>query len=421
MIQSLPRNRVYAWFNQAPWRILATGMVIALLLAALLMWQLMQAPSREIAALVTTLATTSLVSLGIGYALYRQGWNRFPSLSLTLMMTYVWAAVLTLFNVWVMAQQMFASPHDLLLSGVLLLFAAIIATTYGVFVTATVTDGLRQLAGTAQQLAEGNLTARVQVNGRDEVARVADSFNEMAAQLQRAAQQQKELEALRRDLIAWTSHDLRTPLTGIRAMIETLHDGLVDDQETVQRYYRTIRADVMALNTLIDDLFELAQLDAGGLVLDKSPYDITDLISDTLESFQALAEQRHISLTGEVDKDMIPVLINAAKMSRALANLVSNALRYTPHDGRVHVAVSRVSDGVQVTVQDSGPGFNSQDLPRIFEQFYRGEQARSRATGGAGLGLAIARGIVEAHNGRIWAENAPEGGALVGFVLPLPH
>ncbi|MCB8991056.1 MAG: HAMP domain-containing protein [Ardenticatenaceae bacterium] len=419
MIQQLSQNRLSAWFNQAPWRILATGMVVALLLAALLMWQLMRAPSQEIAALVITLATTSLISLGLGYVLYRQGWNRFPTLSLTLMMTYVWAALLTLFNVWVMAQQMFASPHDLLLSGVLLLFAAIIATTYGVFVTATVTDSLRQLAGTAQQLADGDLTARVQVNGRDEVARVAESFNEMAVQLQQAAQQQEELELLRRDLIAWTSHDLRTPLTSIRAMIEALHDGLVQDPDSVQRYYRTIRADVMALNTLIDDLFELAQLDAGGLVLDKSPYDITDLISDTLESFQALAGQRQISLTGEVGKDMIPVLLNVAKMSRVLANLVSNALRYTPPGGHVHVAVARVPDGVQVTVQDSGPGFKPQDLPRIFEQFYRGEQARSRATGGAGLGLAIARGIVEAHNGRIWAKNLPEGGALVGFILPL--
>ncbi|MCA9958324.1 MAG: HAMP domain-containing protein, partial [Anaerolineales bacterium] len=412
-------NRFLFWFDQAPWRILLTGVIVALTLAALLMWQLMQAPSDEIATLVSTLAISSLLSLGLGYILYRRGWARFTSLTLTLILAYVWAALLTLFNVWVMAQQMFASEHDLLLSGVLLLFAGVIATSFGIFVAATVTDGLRQLAYTAQQLAEGNLTARVAVSGRDEVARVAESFNEMAVQLQQAARQREELDTLRRDLIAWTSHDLRTPLTSIRAMIEALHDGVVSDPETTQRYYRTIRNDVVALNSLIDDLFELAQLDTGGLVLEKSLHDLGDLVSDALESFRALAEQRGITLDGDIGADMTLVSLNAAKISRVLANLLSNALRYTPAQGRVHVAVMRAGNHVQVLVQDNGPGFNTTDLPRVFEQFYRGEQARSRATGGAGLGLAIARGIVEAHNGRIWAANGAAGGAIVGFELPL--
>ncbi|MBE2201834.1 MAG: HAMP domain-containing protein [Anaerolinea sp.] len=419
MFESAPRSRFLFWLNQAPWRILPTGVVLALTLAALLMWQLMQAPSREIAALVSTLAMTSLLSLGIGYLLYRRGWARFSSLTLTLIMTYLWAAMLTLFNVWILAQQMFASEHDLLLSGVLLLFAVIIATSFGIFVAATVTDGLRQLAHTAQQLAAGDLTARVAVSGRDEVAQVAESFNEMAAQLQQAARQREELDRLRRDLIAWTSHDLRTPLTSIRAMVEALHDGVVTDPVTVQRYYHTIRSDVIALNVLIDDLFELAQLDTGGLVIEKSVHDLGDLLSDALESFRALAQQRGITVDGYVAADVRPLPLNAAKISRVLANLLSNALRYTPAQGHVQVRVARSGVGVQVTVQDSGPGFNEDDLPRVFEQFYRGEQARSRATGGAGLGLAIARGIVEAHHGRIWAENAAGGGAVVGFELPL--
>jgi signal transduction histidine kinase len=113
-----------------------------------------------------------------------------------------------------------------------------------------------------------------------------------------------------------------------------------------------------------------------------------------------------------------PVRLNATKISRVLDNLLSNALRYTPQGGRVVVTAGRSKDGVQVTVEDNGPGFDVDDIPRLFEQFYRGEQARSRATGGAGLGLAIARGIVEAHDGRIWAENVPDGGACIGFYLP---
>jgi signal transduction histidine kinase len=259
----------------------------------------------------------------------------------------------------------------------------------------------------------------VPVTGRDEVAQVSLAFNEMADQLQQAERQREELEVLRRDFIAWTSHDLRTPLTSIRALIEALYDGVVSDTETVQRYYRTIRADVVAMNDLIDDLFELAQLNAGGLALEMSTHSLGDLISDSLESFQLLAESRSISLQGEVSADIDPVIMNASKIGRVLANLISNAMHHAPTaGGLISVKAWRNVHGVSVTVQDNGPGFSEADLPRVFEKFYRGEQARSRETGGAGLGLAIAHAVVEAHDGRMWAENAPEGGALVGFFLP---
>jgi signal transduction histidine kinase len=201
-------------------------------------------------------------------------------------------------------------------------------------------------------------------------------------------------------------------------MVEALHDGLVDDPEMARRYYRTIRSDVMAMNKLINDFFELAQLDADGLVLELSDHSLRDLVSDVLESFQALAQQRNITLTGVVDSDIDLVRFNAEKLSRVLANLLSNALRYTPAEGSIQLQARRTAEGIEVTICDTGPGFSDKDLERIFEKFYRGEQARSRATGGAGLGLAIAAGIVAAHNGRIWAANQPEGGACVGFVLP---
>lgn len=382
------------------------------------MMGVMRPPFSEVASLVQTLAATSIISLAIGYFLYRHGWARSPSLNLTLLFTYLWAAALTLVNVWIMARLMFVSYHDLALAGVLLLFAVIIATTFGVFIAANISDGLRQLARTARRLATGDFSVRAAIPGRDEVSQVAAAFNDMAAQLQEAAQQREEVETLRRDLIAWTSHDLRTPLTSIRVMIEALHDGMVDDPETVQRYYRTIRADVVALNNLIDDLFELAQLDSGVLTLAKEPHSLGDLISDTLESFRVIAGQRQIELDGEVGPNLDPVLLNPPKIGRTLANLVSNALSYTPAGGRVRVTAHRANGSVQVIVQDSGPGFAPADLPRVFEKFYRGEQARSRATGGAGLGLAIAKGIVEAHGGRIWAENTTNSGAKISFTLP---
>ncbi|WP_420630675.1 sensor histidine kinase [Candidatus Leptofilum sp.] len=420
MVNSIPQNNYADALSRAPWRIFAVGIVAALAVVAILMAALMQAPVQEITTLMYWLSISSLISLALGYILYRRGLARSPSLSLTLVLTYGWAGLLTLANVWLMSEQMFFSKdHDLILSGILLLFAAIIATTFGIFVAASVTDGLRQLARTAQQIAEGNLKARVSISGRDEVAMVGSTFNEMAAQLQQTAQEREELEQMRKDLIAWTSHDLRTPLTSIRAMIEALHDGVVDDPETVTRYYKTIRSDIIALNDIIDDLFELAQLDAGGLSMQMADHALGDLVSDTLEMFQALALEHEVTLRGTVAPDLGLVRMCAPKIGRVIANLVNNALRYTPAGGTVVVTAVRQKSEVIVTVQDSGSGFAKQDLERVFEQFYRGEQARSRAEGiGAGLGLAIAKGIVTAHNGRIWAENAPEGGAIVGFSLP---
>ena len=407
------------WIRRAPWLILVIGALFALIVAASLFLILMQPPTSEMRALISVLSITSLISLGIGYILYRRGWARSGSLMRTLTLTYIWAALLTLINVGIMQQQMFVSEHDLQLSGLLLLFAAIIAMTFGLFVSTSVTDGLRQLASTAQQLAAGNLSARVQVSGKDEIAQVGFAFNEMASQLQEVDQQRTELDNLRRDLIAWTSHDLRTPLTSIRVRVEALNDGVVDDPAAVQRYYQSILTDVQALNLLFDDMFELAQLDSVDIALEKAPASLSELIHDSLERFQTLSKEQDVKVEALIGPDLDPVSLNSAKIGRVLDNLLSNSLRYTPRGGRVLIKAQRLdNDHVLVSVEDSGPGFIEEDIPRLFEQFYRGEQARTRATGGAGLGLAIARGVIEAHNGRIWAENMPTGGARIAFDLP---
>lgn len=406
------------WYRRAPWLILVTGFLLALIVAALLFMLLMQPPMSEMWALISTLALTSLLSLGFGYVIYKRRWARSVSLLRTLSLTYIWAAILTLFNVGILQQQMFVSRHDLMLGGVLLLFAVIIATTFGIFVSASVTDDLRQISNSAQQLAEGNLNTRVMIHGRDEVAQVGYAFNEMAAQLQQVQNQREELDRLRRDLIAWASHDLRTPLTSIRVRVEALNDGVVEGPKAQRHYYKDILSNVMALNNLIDDLLELAQLESGGLRLEMTLISLRDLLSDSQDRFNVLAEKRNISMQTDVAKNVDPVRLNATKMGRVIDNLLSNALRHTPEGGRILTRVQRNVDGVQVLVEDSGPGFEPEDIPRLFEQFYRGEQARSRATGGAGLGLAIAKGIVEAHGGHIWAENSPDGGARVGFIIP---
>ncbi|MCC7353461.1 MAG: hypothetical protein IT330_06855, partial [Anaerolineae bacterium] len=253
----------------------------------------------------------------------------------------------------------------------------------------------------------------------DELAALANAFNDMGAQLQAAATRQKEVETARRDLIAAVSHDLRTPLASIRAMAEALADGVVPDEATRQRYTVAIQREAQGLNLLIDDLFELARLDAGALKLQMERASLADLVSDTLESLSAQAAQKGVRLRGEVAPALMPVTMDAVKVQRVLVNLVQNAIRHTPADGSIAVTARPVSEGwVQIEIRDTGEGISPQDLSHVFDRFYRGDKSRSRETGGAGLGLAIAKGIVEAHGGRIWVESPSGQGAAFTFTLP---
>jgi signal transduction histidine kinase len=380
---------------------------------------LMSPPMNELRLMALFLAITAIVSSLAGYLAYRLGWIALtPSLRWGLFAIYAISSILTFFNVWFSARLMFASQHDLLLATVLLVFAGLMAMALGYFLSSTMTDRMDLLKQAAEKLARGNLETRVPVSGRDEVAALAESFNQMASQLQVMDEKQRELERLRKDLIAWVSHDLQTPLASMRAILEAISDGVVEDPETVKRYLNTAQRDVRSLSALIDDLFQMAQLDAGGIPLEKENASLADLISDTLESFSALASQQEISLEGSADTDVDPVLMDTQRIGRVLNNLIGNALRHTPTGGQVEVRARQASSRVEVTVRDSGEGIRAEDLPKVFESFYRGEKSRSRATGGAGLGLAIARGIVRAHGGEIRVESQPGD---TRFIFSLPN
>jgi two-component system sensor histidine kinase BaeS len=395
------------------------GIVLTLIVAVVAIELAMQPPLADLAQLIIGLALTSLGSWVAAYVLDRMGWWRWPRRILhTLILGSILQAALVLFNVWMTARAMFLSPHDLTLAGILLLFGAGIAVSFGVFVSASLTRGLRRVEQAAERLAGGDLAARVEVDGRDEIARLATTFNRMADQLEAAARQQHELDTLRRDLIAWTSHDLRTPLTSIRVVVEALAEGVIDDPDTVQRYLHSIRSDVASLNRLIDDLFELAQLDAGGMQFDAVSVSLGDLVSDVLERMRALADQRRVRLEGQVAPQVDPVTLDPQKIERVLTNLIGNAIRHTPEGGRVTIDAQRHDGQVRVSVSDTGEGIPAEDLPRVFERFYRSERSRSRSTGGAGLGLAIAKGIVEAHGGTIEVTSRTGEGSTFTFTLP---
>jgi len=393
--------------------------VVLIVALSLVVFALMMAPTlKDVGLMALFLFITALISALAGYGSYRLGWtDRTPTIRWTLLGGYALSSVLTFLNVWLTARLMFASQHDLLLATVLLVFAGGMAMALGYFLSSTLTDRIRLLDRAARSIAGGDLDVRIPVHGRDEMADLARTFNQMAEQLQAAERKQRELETLRRDLIAWVGHDLQTPLASVRAVVEALADGVVDDPETAQRYLHNALKDIRSLSTLIDDLSQMAQLDAGGLPLDRLKNSLADLISDTLESFSELATRQDIDLRGNVEAGVDPVLMDAPRIGRVLNNLVSNALQHTPAGGVVQVSAFRQGKDICIEVIDTGEGIRPEDISHIFERFYRGEKSRSRATGGAGLGLAISKGIVEAHGGQIGVQSEGKG-ARFFFTLP---
>ena len=395
------------------------GVLLIFVISLAIFNLMMSPPMYELGLMALFLGITALVSALAGYLAYRLGWMTLsPTLRWSLLGVYALSSLLTFFNVWFSAQMMFASQHDLLLAIVLLVFAGGMAMALGYFLSSTITDRVHQLRGAAEQLAEGDLKTRVIVQGRDEVAALAQTFNKMAEQLEAADAKQRELEKMRADLIAWVGHDLQTPLASIRAILEALADGVVDDPETVKRYLNTAQRDVRSLSALIDDLFQMAQLNAGGFKLDFENASLADLISDTIESFTELAARQNLTLSGSVDPSLDPVRMDTRRIGRVLNNLIGNAIRHTSAHGKVKVTAWRTNSGVEVSVEDTGEGIRAEDLPHIFDGFYRGEKSRSRATGGAGLGLAISRGIVQAHGGEIKVESEAGKGSRFTFHLP---
>lgn len=398
------------------------GILIALIVVVLMAGPMLHAPTNDVLLLLLYLGSTGAISLIFSYLLYKLGLTSwFRSLRWALLAIILLTVALIFLNVWVTARLMFIQEHDLGLTTLLLIFAGICAVSFGFFISSALTERIMQLAKGAEQLATGDLSVRVKTKGNDELASLAVTFNEMAKRLQAAADQQRMLEQTRRDLVAWVSHDLRTPLTSIRVMIEALADGVVTDSDTVKRYLQTAQTEIQYLSLLINDLFELAQIDAGHSDLHLEPSSLRDLISDTLEAMHAQAEQRGVRLSGQVNAGVDPVLIAPDKVQRVLNNLVGNAIRHTPAGGSVVLQARRNSNQVEVAIRDTGEGINSEDLPHIFERFYRGEKSRSlddQGARGAGLGLAIAKGLIEAHGGRIWVRSAPGKGSLFVFTLP---
>ena len=272
----------------------------------------------------------------------------------------------------------------------------------------TIARRVRSLEAAAARFAAGELTARAPVDGPREIAHLGESFNDMAANIER-------LFDARRQLVAAASHDLRTPLASMRAMLEAIEDGLAAPAD----YLGELGEQTAALGSLIDDLFELAQIDAGALTVELQRTALGDVVTSCVRGLEADARARHVRLAVSLDEPLPDVQCAPKHVQRVLLNLLTNALRHTPSDGSVVVTARPVGTELEVLVEDTGEGLSAQAQARMFDRFWRADPARTRETGRAGLGLAIARGLIEAQGGRIWAANRPAGGALVGFSLPL--
>ncbi|MFD8810849.1 sensor histidine kinase [Streptomyces sp. NPDC059627] len=314
------------------------------------------------------------------------------------------------------AWAMFLSSHDLSVVTTVVAMAAVVSLATALILGRWVVARSRELVLAARSFGEDGDFAAPLVPATAELAEVSRELAATSAKLAESRERERALETSRRELVAWISHDLRTPLAGLRAMSEALEDGVATDPG---RYHKQIRTEVERLNDMVSDLFELSRIHAGTLALSPSRMSLYDLVGDALAGADPLAREHGVRLVGD-RVEPVPVEVDGKEMSRVLGNLLVNAIRRTPPDGTVAVAAERSAEGaVVLSVTDGCGGIPDEDLPRVFDTGWRGSHARTPPAG-AGLGLAIVRGIVEAHQGRATVHNIP-GGCRFEVTLPTDH
>jgi signal transduction histidine kinase len=345
---------------------------------------------------------TVLVAHGLALARGRVGSLRRQFAVVTVVAMVQLTAAVVLF-----VEQMFVSGHDA--------FFAVLAAAYAAALTAWAVrllgrqalDDVDAVRTTLTLVGEGRRDVRTGVTGRDELARLAADVDAMVARLDGE-------ERARRDLIAAVSHDLRTPITALRLLADAIDDGLVDAEDR-RDYAARIGTHVRALGALIDDLFELTRLESGQLTWTMEQVRLDALLNEAVEAMRPTADAEAVTMTAELAPALAAAHGNPDKLQRVLFNLIQNAIHHTPPDGSVTVRAESVGDAVEIEVADTGLGIAGEHRQRVFEPFYRADGART--AGGAGLGLAVSRAIVEAHGGSIWLEDAIVG-TRVRFRLP---
>ncbi|MEU6976931.1 MULTISPECIES: HAMP domain-containing sensor histidine kinase [unclassified Streptomyces] len=351
----------------------------------------------------------------VGAVVLRLLRHRSVAVSLTVVAAVTVTAMLA--GTLAVAWAMFLSPHDLTVVTLVVAMAAVVSLATALALGRWVVARGRELARAAREFGDGGSFSAPPGRATAELAAVTRELAATSARLAASRERERALEASRRELVAWISHDLRTPLAGLRAMAEALEDGVASEPA---RYHRRIRTEVERLDSMVGDLFELSRIHAGALELAPSRISLQDLAADALLGADPLARERGVRLRGDGIAHA-PVDVDGKEMTRVLANLLVNAIRHTPADGTVAVRVIRHESTAVLSVTDGCGGIPEQDLPKVFDTGWRGNPARTPPAG-AGLGLAIVRGIVEAHAGEARVHNVP-GGCRFEVTLPLarPH
>jgi signal transduction histidine kinase len=362
--------------------------------------------------LIALYAFAGAALTGLAGAAVLRGIRR-RSLTASLAVVAAVGVVAMLAGTLAVAWAMFLSPHDLKVVTTVVAMAAVVSLATALLLGRWVVARSRELTVAARSFGDGGAFAPPVQPGTAELDALSRELAATSARLAESRERERALETSRRELVAWISHDLRTPLAGLRAMSEALEDGVAADPD---RYLKQIRTEVERLNDMVGDLFELSRIHAGTLPLSPSRISLYDLVGDALAGADPLAREHGVRLVG-AHVEPVPVEVDGREMSRVLGNLLVNAIRRTPADGTVAVAAERSPDGVVVSVTDGCGGIPPEDLPRVFDTGWRGSDARTPPAG-AGLGLAIVRGIVEAHRGRAGVRNVP-GGCRFEVTLPV--
>ncbi len=318
------------------------------------------------------------------------------------------------------SRAMFLSGHDLGVISLVAAVAGVVALLLALAVGTVLARWSRQLRDEARRFGESGQFVS-ETAGPAEFTELSDELRRTSERLAESRSRELALEQSRRELVSWVSHDLRTPLAGLRAMTEALEDGLADEPG---RYHARMRAEVDRMVRMVDDLFELSRIHAGVLRLSPQPVALGDVVSEAIAGADTVARARGVRLGGQVEEDVL-VTADPAGLSRVVSNLLMNAIRHTPADGVVEIRARAVSAGVELAVTDACGGMSEEDLPRVFDVGWQGSTARTPdhldaaagAGAGAGLGLAIVKGIVEAHLGQVGVTNEGPG---CRFLVTLP-
>jgi signal transduction histidine kinase len=355
----------------------------------------------------STVAGIALAAVAAGSIAQRLLAARSIATSLTVSSALTVAA--TLGGVVVISAEMFIARKDLDVVLAVVAFAGVGGLAVAALLGLRVSTASRQLLDAVEGVGTSGSYRPPTVVLPAELAGLSAGLESAHRLLDQARDHERTLEASRRELVAWVSHDLRAPLAGLRAMAEALEDGVVTGEEETARYHRQIRRETDRLSLMIDDLFELSRIHAGTLKLSRRLVGLGDLIGEAITSAEPLARANGVMVNGFAN-GRLPVLVDPAQVGRALTNLLVNAIQHTPPDGTVEIFGESGDGMATVSVSDSCGGIPAGYLQRVFDVAFRGEQARTPGPGpggGAGLGLSIARGIVEAHAGQIAVENVP--------------